>query len=532
MNFLKYNNLIPYFLIIIFSIFLSIAYSIEQRAVDDGLIWSNIIKYSENYNIMKIFTNNVWTFLFQFTGTLLKLDISIMNVSRLILFLSTFFYSMGIFLAAKSITSSSTVSLLICFVVITFQKSFGSIDYPTMIFSEHTNGMLSLAIVTFIFGLVANKNFFLAIFFSTFLICIHLTVGLWIFFILFLSLMISKFILKNNYNYKSFFYASFLGLFLVFLSFIFYYINLVELNNKLDTSAYSTYMQVWDMHRNNFDSSKLNYKYIILSLVLIFLFISSYKYFDIKKNSPNYLMLLLISLSTFLSMLIYFAFKFTPFLFPDILVRAMPIRFFLMQSVIGIPIIISFVYIFIKNILKKKKINDIYASVSVIIILVIFSINHYEKILVIKNQFLLHISKSEKNIENKIFWQNVKINHSDGYILTSYETCRQTLRRALKPVLLCVESIDNIPYIPKSVNQVKEIIENVFDVPFYNPPIKYAGGLVGEIIKNNYENKTKDDWKKISVNFGVTAIILPKDWEITLKPKFKGKDYIYYSIVK
>ena len=222
MNFLKYNNLIPYFLIIIFSIFLSLAYSIEQRAVDDGLIWSNIIKYSENYNIMKIFTNNAWTFLFQFTGTLLKFDFSVMNVSRLILFLSTFFYSMGIFLAARSITSSSIVSLLICFVVITFQKSFGSIDYPTMIFSEHTNGMISLAIVTFVFGLIANKNFFLAIFFSTFLICIHLTVGLWIFFILLFSLLISKFILKNNYNFKSFFYATSLGFVLVFLSFIFY----------------------------------------------------------------------------------------------------------------------------------------------------------------------------------------------------------------------------------------------------------------------------------------------------------------------
>ena len=92
MNFLKNNNLIPYFLIILFSIFLSIAYSIEQRAIDDGLILSKIIKYPANHNIMQIFTNNAWTFLFQFTSTLLKLDFSIMSISRLILFLSTFFY--------------------------------------------------------------------------------------------------------------------------------------------------------------------------------------------------------------------------------------------------------------------------------------------------------------------------------------------------------------------------------------------------------------------------------------------------------
>ena len=84
MNLLKNNNLIPYFLIILFSIFLSIAYSIEQRAIDDGLILSNIIKYPEDHNIMQIFTNNVWTFLFQFTSTLLKLDFSIFIDIKLI----------------------------------------------------------------------------------------------------------------------------------------------------------------------------------------------------------------------------------------------------------------------------------------------------------------------------------------------------------------------------------------------------------------------------------------------------------------
>ena len=124
---------------------------------------------------------------------------------------------MGVYLTTKSITSSSILSLLICFVVITFQKSFGSINYPTMIFSEHTNGMMSLAIVTFIFGLVANRNFFLATFFSAFLICIHLTIGLWIFFVLFFSLLISKFVIKINYDFKPFVYGASLGFLLVII---------------------------------------------------------------------------------------------------------------------------------------------------------------------------------------------------------------------------------------------------------------------------------------------------------------------------
>ena len=532
MNLSKNNNLISYVIIVFFSIFLSIAYSIEQRAVDDGLILSNIIKYPEHHNIMQIFSNNAWTFLFQFTGTLLKLDFSIMSISRIILFLSTFFYSMGIYLVSKSITSSSIISLLICFVVITFQKSFGSIDYPTMIFSEHTNGMMSLAIVTFIFGLVSNKNLFLATFFSVFLICIHLTVGVWIVSILIFSLFVSKFIIKNNFEFKKFIYASSLAFFFVIISFIFYYLNLVELNNPFDREAYLVYMQIWEGHRNNFGTTELNYKYIILSLVLIFLTLGSSKYLDIKKNSSNYLMLLMVSLSTFISMLIYLAFKFLPFLFPDILVRIMPSRFFLMQSVIGIPIIISLVYLCIRQILINKKMNINYAFFITFFILFSFSINHFEKVLIIKNHFLLHVSKNIKKHENRDFWIKVKNHHLNGYILTSYETCRQTLRRTLKPVLLCAESIDNIPYIPKSVNYVKEIIEEVFDVPFYDPPIKYAGGLIGSVIKKNYERKMTKDWKRISASFKVTALIVPKDWKIALEPTFRGKDYIYYSITE
>jgi hypothetical protein len=142
------------------------------------------------------------------------------------------------------------------------------------------------------------------------------------------------------------------------------------------------------------------------------------------------------------------------------------------------------------------------------------------------------VSKNIKKHENRDFWIKVKNHHLNGYILTSYETCRQTLRRTLKPVLLCAESIDNIPYIPKSVNYVKEIIEEVFDVPFYDPPIKYAGGLIGSVIKKNYERKMTKDWKRISASFKVTALIVPKDWKIALEPTFRGKDYIYYSITE
>ena len=70
-----------------------------------------------------------------------------------------------------------------------------------------------------------------------------------------------------------------------------------------------------------------------------------------------------------------------------------------------------------------------------------------------------------------------------------------------------------------------------------NESCPYCKQIKDELTNNNIEfenrfnSEFKDDWEKISIKFGVTALIVPKDWKITLKPKFKGNDYIYYSIV-
>ena len=195
-----------YLLIIITCIFFSISYSFEQIAVDAGLVISGIIKYPENNSIMKIYYFNSWTFLHQFAALLLKLDLSIINVSRIILFFSSLFFFIGIYLISKSITSSSILSFFITLAVLFFRKSFGDVDYPTLIFSVHSNGMMSLAISTLVFGLISNRNLFLAGFFSILLLSIHLVVGAWIIFILSLTFFLTKIIRINLNNINMFIY--------------------------------------------------------------------------------------------------------------------------------------------------------------------------------------------------------------------------------------------------------------------------------------------------------------------------------------
>ena len=153
MNIIRNKENIFLVLIVITSIFFSISYSFEQDAIDGALAYGGFIKFPEGFSIMKAYYFNQWTLLHQLPAVFLKLNLSILDTSRLILFFSTFFYMMGIYLVSKSISLSSVLAFFIAFTVIMFRKNFGDVGYPTVIFSPHSYGMMSLAIVTFISGI-------------------------------------------------------------------------------------------------------------------------------------------------------------------------------------------------------------------------------------------------------------------------------------------------------------------------------------------------------------------------------------------
>ena len=249
----KYTNKnnIFIFLIIIISAFLAISYSLEQEAVDGGLILSDSVKYPEN-SIMKIYYNNLYSFLHQYSAFFINYNFSYLNIARSILFFSTFFYFFGIYLTVRSITLSHMLAFLISLTVIIFRKNFGNVDYTTPMFTELTFSMMGMSILTLIFGLVSSKKILLAGFFSSFLLCIHATLGMWICLILLLT-----FILEKNKNLmnekvfnKKFFYGFFFGFIILLISLYFFNINKINIDKlNFDKNAYETYLNVWDSHR-------------------------------------------------------------------------------------------------------------------------------------------------------------------------------------------------------------------------------------------------------------------------------------------
>ncbi len=178
------DNKIVYLIIILTCVFLSFSHSLYQVAINGGLTISEIIKYPEPLSPMKYYYHNSWTLLHQFAEILLNSGLSIDNSSRAILFLSTLCFGISSFLIVNKLTFNKYLALLVSILMLILQKNFGDTDYPSLIISNHSYGMLSLAITSLIFSLLINENFKLLGFFSTFLICILPVVVLWVFFML------------------------------------------------------------------------------------------------------------------------------------------------------------------------------------------------------------------------------------------------------------------------------------------------------------------------------------------------------------
>ena len=146
--------------------------------------------------------------------------------------------------------------------------------------------------------------------------------------------------------------------------------------------------------------------------------------------------------------------------------------------------------------------------------------------------FIKNTSKQLESLEEVNFWNDIKEIKSNGYILTTYSTSIVSMRRSLKPILLDVTSFDFVPYYPNTAKNLSRIIENVYGIPFNNPPKNIANKpfLLDENIKPNFENYTEENWKELSKNYNFFGIVVPINWNINLPISSKNKKFAFYIL--
>jgi len=515
------NFFIIFILSIIFGYFFSITYNFDQRAVDAALVYSNTVAYPDETSPMKEYFLKSWTLLHQISNFFLTLNWSFSAVSKLLIFMTAVIYFVGITLALNSATKSIYLSVLVGLMILIFQKNFGDTDYPALFFSEHSYGMFSLAIATCIFGCLFSGNFFFAGLITSILISVHPIVGIWMFGIILLSLFINKFFLKFTLDKKKIIIGLLAGITITIISLIYHFVLIEEFYSSFDLVSYNNYMQYWDGHRNE---SSYHFEYFIKTFTLFILLIFCLKFFHNEFDENFKFGIICVSSSIILSTILYFLFKFFHPYMPDLILRIMPTRFTILHSVIGWPLLLGMFFVLAKRFSEK------FAYILIIFIVVFYSISHHKVFFKLHNLFTKNTSNQIESVEEINFWNEVKKIESNNYILTTYSTSLVSMRKSLKPILLDVTSFDFVPYYPNTAKNLSKIIENVYGIPFDNPPSNLANQpfLLDEDIKLNFENYSEKKWKKLSKDFNFFGIVVPVNWNINLLPRVRSKKLAFY----
>ncbi len=518
-NMNKLRSIIILLILIILSLTISYTYYFNHIAVSQSSIIFNDDIYKDKTSLYFLIHNSMPSFLFVIINFFFKIGLSVNLINLILTFISTFLYVSGIYLITKFITSSIILGILISLTAIFLSKNLGDIDYPTLMFHQHTLGVLSLSLSTFIFGLITLRNLSFAFFICLILLSIHLTVGIWMFGIL----LFSSFMFEKNKNRINFFLIG-ITLSLVILFYIYWITNIsTDLPYEFNKKDYDEYFLNVEAHRTNYGNlNNFNLDYIFKSLFLIITILLYLKF--IKKNSENSFFFKTLSTSVIISGALYFSYKIFPKIFPEILVQGMPNRFFLLHSVVGFPVILSIFYKFLEKFFRHKNLNKNY-SILLIITIMIFHVFQQNDLIKARFENIREI-KSNK-LEEKIFWSKIKSLKIKGYALTSNYLCDKTIIYSNLPILFCFESLDHIAMIPKLASPIKKIQNKILGISFEDLKIKNIGGISNNEIKTIFQNKNYEEWLTLRKDMDLEIIIVPKDWNLKLNLILDDKYRVY-----
>ena len=523
MNYIKnVNNIVIFFILVLTSILISYTYYFDHLALVNSFILNNDEIYKDKTNLFYLIYSNAHpSFLSFLINFFTKIGFSINFINIILTFSATLLNLSGIYLVSKFITSSIFLSILISITVVLLRKNFGDIDYPTIMFSWHTTTLIACSLSTFIFGLLTLRNLLLAFLTCLLLLSIHLIIGLWMFGIIVLS---SYFFIEKK-NKKKIGITVFI-LIVVILFYINFFANYsADISFEFNQKDYDNYFYYLEAHRTNYGNlSNLYFDYVLKSLILLtlILFYLKFSFSNIENNNNFFLKTL--SISIIFSGVIYFSYKIFPQIFPEIAIRTIPQRFFLIHSVIGYPIIISIFYKFLERFFIYKKFNKNFPFQLIAVVIMLHLIQQHHALKIRFNNIKII---NEDKIKEHLFWKKVKDLELNGYVLTSNNLCNKTIIYANYPILFCFEALDHIAYFPKLASPIKRITDKVLGISYQDLEYKNLGGIIEIEIKKIYENKSFAEWDILKKDLNLSTIIVPKDWDLDLNLIIEDKYRVY-----
>ncbi len=537
------QNYTVFFILIFFCIFFSTANTQISNNIDEALFVSGTILIPDENSPQLEFFKDSLSLVIYIQAALIKIGLTNYTISNLSLFISTVFFSIGIYLVCKNLLNiilkknSNLISLIFTSLLLLSDTHMPHTDYPNAYFGAFTAGIYSIALTTLIFGLLIENKTKLVIFFAILLFLYHPVQGLWVGGVLFLLYIIDSIFIDKTFKLQNLKYII-LGISVSVITAIYFLFIYSEINSaEIDAELFSLWMNKWESHRNNLG---FNYNYLKITLIL-FIFSSLLFYIFLKKKDKKiYKFFLFTSLTTLLSTIVYIVYKLTFEYLPLFIIIPMPTRFINSHAMVGYPIILISCLIFVSLISDYFKINKSYSILSIFIVLFsgyIFNHQHdslskrfksiyknrFEKIYY---QFKTNINYKGKKYYDKEFWNRVKDLDKKSYTIITFSTENLTLRHGYMPYLIKITSFDYVPYRPKTITQTVNILTKVYGVNFK----KGKKNFDENFIKKIFESRSNDNWKDLKKIFNAKYVLVPINWNINLNLILQNDEFGVYEI--
>ena len=580
---LGFNILFPIFVL------LGLLFSIARGAslvlpIDASVNLSLSKLYMNEYAIVYDWAAVVWSSIHQLSSLLINIGLSPIFLANILSLIGSIALLVGVSLILRRIKVSVLfiipLTLLLCLFP-TLPSLSG--DYLFQGIGTPHLSHFSLSFIILSLGLALSGKPFSSGFFSFLTISIHPFFGAFFtFFILafiFFEYAQKKYSLSSSYI-QSFIKGSLAGLTLTLISAFYFFLGYPSGENlEIDIQAYSTYMELWDYHRN----VSFSYTPVILNLSFAVIFLSLKKilslYDEIDESLISFICLLL-----FLSSGLYLLSEFINQGFiSDILKTISPGRFMILN---GIFVFIGILYYLVKlshfaSLSKNSSISlgaGLFLCFTLIIVnqdfyplffqelsrnlIVIFSLVilplftllffilfriYRKKLLTISQNFfkgafllltlpLLAIFF----LDHEIFLDKQKcasFSPASPILIATRNELQELLRECSMPIIIDPENLDMIPYLPHKADELSKIISIGYGVDYFDPPqeIRKRGSLTDNkvyVYKKIWESRTFLEWQAVKQQLNIHEIAAPLDWDIDLPRVALLNESAIYSLDK
>lgn len=96
--------------------------------------------------------------------------------------------------------------------------------------------------------------------------------------------------------------------------------------------------------------------------------------------------------------------------------------------------------------------------------------------------------------------------------------------RTRSAILVDIGALDVLPYHPAAAPAVARLLRDIYGVDLMHPPagILPAGRVPADLNKQTWEGFSRDRWREISQNYGVTRVVTDAGWKLNLRSVGSG----------